>query len=155
MYDSPCLGGFLQVVCVKTKQGKPQDRTFRFSQQTVILPAPRSSFSYLNSATPFMEIELYPYTVNKRFALTISRGTSSQNQNLAVGITADNITGWGEAVPFTIGSQVQSFDLITNALQAFIPHLSVYHPLQRQSIEAVMKTSAPISSNGGDRSGTI
>jgi L-Ala-D/L-Glu epimerase len=85
-----------------------------------------------------MEIELYPYTVNKRFALTISRGTSSQNQNLAVGITADNITGWGEAVPFTIGSQVQSFDLINTALQAFIPHLSAYHPLQRQSIEAVM-----------------
>jgi L-Ala-D/L-Glu epimerase len=85
-----------------------------------------------------MEIELYPYTVNKRFALTISRGTSSQNQNLAVGITADNITGWGEAVPFTIGSQVQSFDRIITALQAFIPHLSVYHPLQRQSIEAVM-----------------
>jgi L-Ala-D/L-Glu epimerase len=86
-----------------------------------------------------MEIELYPYTVNKRFALTISRGTSSQNQNLAVGITADNITGWGEAVPFTIGSQVQSFDRINTALQAFIPHLSTYHPLQRQSIEGVMK----------------
>jgi hypothetical protein len=40
-----------------------------------------------------MEIELCPYTVNKRFALTIARGTSSQNQNLAVGITADHLTG--------------------------------------------------------------
>jgi L-Ala-D/L-Glu epimerase len=86
-----------------------------------------------------MEIELYPYTVNKRFALTIARGTSSQNQNLAVGITAANITGWGEAVPFTIGSQVQSFAQITTALQAIIPHLAAYHPLQRQSIEEVMK----------------
>jgi L-Ala-D/L-Glu epimerase len=85
-----------------------------------------------------MQIELYPYTVNKRFALTISRGTSSQNQNLAVGISADNITGWGEAVPFTIGTQVQSIDRITTALQAFIPHLAAYHPLQRQSIEQLM-----------------
>jgi L-Ala-D/L-Glu epimerase len=82
-----------------------------------------------------MEIELRPYTVNKRFALTIARGTSSQNQNLAVGITADNITGWGEAVPFSIGSQHQSFDLISTALQAFSPYLAAYHPLQRQSIE--------------------
>ncbi len=85
-----------------------------------------------------MEIEIYPYTVNKRFALTISRGTSSQNQNLAVGITADNITGWGEAVPFSIGSQVQSIDQITTALQAFIPHLAAYHPLQRQSIDSLI-----------------
>ncbi len=85
-----------------------------------------------------MEIELRPYTVNKRFALTISRGTSSKNQNLAVGITADNITGWGEAVPFSIGTQSQSFDRISTALQAFIPHLAAYHPLQRQSIENLM-----------------
>jgi L-Ala-D/L-Glu epimerase len=82
-----------------------------------------------------MEIELRPYTVNKRFALTIARGTSNQNQNLAVGITADNMTGWGEAVPFSIGSQSQSFDRISTALQAFSPHLAAYHPLQRQSIE--------------------
>ena len=85
-----------------------------------------------------MEIELRPYTVNKRFALTIARGTSSQNQNLAVGITADQITGWGEAVPFSIGSQYQSFELISTALQAFIPALAAYHPLQRQSIESLM-----------------
>jgi L-Ala-D/L-Glu epimerase len=85
-----------------------------------------------------MEIELRPYTVTKRFALTIARGTSSQNQNLAVGITADHLTGWGEAVPFSIGSQHQSFDQINAALQAFIPHLAAYHPLQRQSIESLM-----------------
>jgi L-Ala-D/L-Glu epimerase len=86
-----------------------------------------------------MEITLDPCTVNKRFALTISRGTSSQNQNLLVRVTADNITGWGEAVPFSIGSQVQSFDQIITALQAIIPHLAAYHPLQRQAIEMVMK----------------
>jgi L-Ala-D/L-Glu epimerase len=85
-----------------------------------------------------MEIVLSPYIVNKRFALTIARGTSSQNQNLAVGITADQITGWGEAVPFSIGTQMQSFEQITTVLEAFIPHLQVYHPLQRQEIEQLM-----------------
>jgi L-Ala-D/L-Glu epimerase len=85
-----------------------------------------------------MDIILSPYTVNKRFALTIARGTSSQNQNLAVGITADRLAGWGEAVPFSIGTQVQSFEQITTALAAFTPYLQAYHPLQRQEIEQLM-----------------
>jgi L-Ala-D/L-Glu epimerase len=85
-----------------------------------------------------MEIKLYPYTVTKRFALTISRGTSSQNHNLAVGITAEQITGWGEAVPFTIGDQVQSIAQITTALQEISPHLINLHPQQRQQIESLM-----------------
>jgi L-Ala-D/L-Glu epimerase len=85
-----------------------------------------------------MEIHLHPYTVHKRFVLTISRGTSSQNQNLAVEIVADGIAGWGEAVPFTIGSQVQSIDQITAALQAIIPRLANYHPHQRQAIDGLI-----------------
>ncbi len=85
-----------------------------------------------------MQIELYPYTVHKRFTLAISRGASSQNQNLAVRIFADGTAGWGEAVPFTIGTQTQSFEQITTALQAIIPKLATYHPLQRQAIESLM-----------------
>lgn len=85
-----------------------------------------------------MQIELYRYTVHKKFALTISRGTNHQNQNLAVGIVADGITGWGEAVPFTIGDRVQSCELITAALKAIIPQLTVYHPRQRQAIEQLV-----------------
>ncbi len=85
-----------------------------------------------------MQIELYPYTVHKRFVLKISRGTSSQNQNLAVGILADGITGWGEAVPFTIGTQTQSIEQISTALQAIVPKLAAYHPYQRQAIERLM-----------------
>jgi L-Ala-D/L-Glu epimerase len=85
-----------------------------------------------------MQIQLHPYTVHKRFALTISRGTSSQNQNLAVEIVADGIAGWGEAVPFTIGSQVQSIDRITAALQEISPRLANYHPQQRQEIDSLI-----------------
>jgi L-Ala-D/L-Glu epimerase len=91
-----------------------------------------------------MEIKLHPYTVNKRFALTISRGTSHQNQNLAVEISADGITGWGEAVPFTISSQVQSIEQIATYLRAIIPHLTAYHPHQRQEIgEIIAKYQLP------------
>jgi L-Ala-D/L-Glu epimerase len=85
-----------------------------------------------------MQIHLHPYTVHKRFVLTISRGTSSQNQNLAVEIVADGIAGWGEAVPFTIGSQVQSIDRITAALQETSPRLAKYHPHQRQEIDRLI-----------------
>jgi L-Ala-D/L-Glu epimerase len=85
-----------------------------------------------------MQIRLHPYTVHKRFALTISRGTSSQNQNLAVEIIADGIAGWGEAVRFTIGTQVQSIDQITAALQEIIPRLANYHPQQRQAIDSTI-----------------
>ncbi len=85
-----------------------------------------------------MKIRLHPYTVHKRFVLTISRGTSSQNQNLAVEIVADGIAGWGEAVPFTIGSQVQSIDQITAALQEISPRLANYHPHQRQEIDSLI-----------------
>ncbi len=85
-----------------------------------------------------MQVRLHPYTVHKRFVLRISRGTSSQNQNLAVEIIADGITGWGEAVPFTIGSQVQSIEQITAALEAIIPRLANYHPHQRQAIDSLI-----------------
>jgi muconate cycloisomerase len=86
-----------------------------------------------------MEIELHPFTVNKRFALTISRGTSSSNQNLWLKLTASWVTGWGEAVPFSIGSERQTIEQLTTALEAIIPKLSPYHPFQRQEIERVMK----------------
>jgi L-Ala-D/L-Glu epimerase len=86
-----------------------------------------------------LQIHLHPYTVTKRFALTISRGTSSQNQNIAIQITADGISGWGEAVPFTIGTQTQSSAQITTALEPFIPFLSNLHPHQRQEIELGME----------------
>ena len=57
---------------------------------------------------------------------------------MAVGIVADGITGWGEAVPFTIGTCVQSFEPIVTALKAIIPQLTVYHPHQRSEIDRLM-----------------
>ncbi len=82
-----------------------------------------------------MQIHIEPFTVHKRVPLTISRGTTSGSTNLWVRIEADGTEGWGEASPFSIGTQTQTTEKIIKDLAALVPELSFYHPLQRQLIE--------------------
>ncbi|MDJ0734120.1 MAG: dipeptide epimerase [Nostocaceae cyanobacterium] len=84
-----------------------------------------------------MEVFVTIFTVNKRFPLTISRGTTAQTTNVWVKITADGIEGWGEASPFGVGNHRQSTEMIVDALQQVTPKLAAFHPLQRQQIEQV------------------
>ncbi|MBD2327293.1 dipeptide epimerase [Alkalinema sp. FACHB-956] len=86
-----------------------------------------------------MQIRLQTFTVHKRFALTISRGTTSQSTNLFLRIEHDGIEGWGEASPFSIGEQSQSIDQIARSLQRITPLLAPYSPLERQSLDRVME----------------
>ena len=83
-----------------------------------------------------MQIHIEPFTVHKRVPLTISRGTTAGSTNLWVRIGADGTEGWGEASPFSIGTQPQTTEKITQDLVALVPVLSSYHPLQHQPIEA-------------------
>ena len=46
-----------------------------------------------------MQVEFRTLFLRKRFPLTISRGIIRGSENLFVGITKDNITGWGELSP--------------------------------------------------------
>ena len=46
-----------------------------------------------------MKIEFKTLYLKKRFPLTISRGVSRGGENLFIGITLDEITGWGELSP--------------------------------------------------------
>ena len=85
-----------------------------------------------------MIIRWQTFTVNKRFALTISRGTNSQSTNVWVVIQQDNIEGWGEAIPFSTGSQPQTTPAILEALQTLVPALESFHPLDRQEIEQLL-----------------
>ena len=82
-----------------------------------------------------MQLTIEPFTVTKRFPLRISRGTTAQNTNLWLRLTADGITGWGEITPFSI-TQGKKKD--TNQLLAEIhsiqPDLETFHPLDRQEI---------------------
>ncbi|MCL6755515.1 dipeptide epimerase [Nostoc sp. CCCryo 231-06] len=85
-----------------------------------------------------MQININLFTVNKRFPLTISRGTTAQTTNVWVRISQDGIEGWGEASPFGVGNHRQSTDTIKDALQQVVPLLQAFSPLQRQEIEQIL-----------------
>ncbi|MGF1493571.1 MAG: dipeptide epimerase [Microcoleaceae cyanobacterium] len=85
-----------------------------------------------------MQLHIQPYTIHKRFPLTISRGTSSQSTNLWVRLEQDGIEGWGEASPFSTGSQPQTTEVLQTALQQIVPTLAPYHPWEQQKITSVL-----------------
>ncbi|MEH2138451.1 dipeptide epimerase [Nostoc sp.] len=85
-----------------------------------------------------MQINVNLFTVNKRFPLTISRGTTAQTTNVWVRISDDGIEGWGEASPFGVGNHRQSTDTIKDSLDQIVPLLQAFSPLQRQQIEQVL-----------------
>ena len=87
-----------------------------------------------------MQITVDTFTVHKKFALRISRGTTAQSTNLWLRIYQDGIEGWGEASPFSIDKNkpkdsvelVSEFDRLNSCLEQF-------HPLQRQEINAQLE----------------
>lgn len=85
-----------------------------------------------------MQIRLQTFTVHKRFALTISRGTTAQTTNLWVEVEHDGIRGWGEASPFSVGEQPQTTDTIARALQKIAPLLKALSPVERQRIDRLL-----------------
>jgi L-alanine-DL-glutamate epimerase and related enzymes of enolase superfamily len=85
-----------------------------------------------------MQIRIATFTVHKRFALTISRGTTAQTTNVWIEVEHEGIRGWGEASPFSIGEQPQTTEQIARSLQKVAPLLKVFHPLERQRIEKLV-----------------
>lgn len=83
-----------------------------------------------------MKITFQPFTLHKRFALTISRGTVIKNTNFWLKIQQDDWEGWGEISPFSISNEkeIQSEDIYLE-LEKIIPQLEKFHPLERQKIE--------------------
>lgn len=85
-----------------------------------------------------MQLRIATFTVHKRFALTISRGTTAQTTNLWVEVEHDGIRGWGEASPFSIGEQPQTTEAIARSLQTIAPLLKSLSPLERQRIDRLL-----------------
>jgi L-alanine-DL-glutamate epimerase-like enolase superfamily enzyme len=85
-----------------------------------------------------VKLTVREFTVRKKFALTISRGTIAQSTNLWLRIAEDNIEGWGEASPFSISQAQPNSDRWQQELIAIIPQLEPFHPLQRQEILAIL-----------------
>ncbi len=86
-----------------------------------------------------MQIRVQPFTVHKRFPLTISRGTTAQSTNLWVEVEHAGLQGWGEASPFGLDAQPQTAEVLQAALQQAAPLLQPFSPLERQPIEQVLR----------------
>lgn len=87
-----------------------------------------------------MKLSIETFTVHKRFALTISRGTTAESQNVLVKIEQDGISGWGEATPFSIGEMQQTTADIVDGLQRMSMIADSLDPCDRQRIERIIKT---------------
>jgi L-Ala-D/L-Glu epimerase len=86
-----------------------------------------------------MQLAWATFTVNKRFPLTISRGTTAQTVNVWARVEADGIEGWGEASPFGIGDFRQSTEQILEHLARARPLLEPLHPLERARVEQTLR----------------
>jgi muconate cycloisomerase len=86
-----------------------------------------------------MHIQVTPFTVHKRFALTISRGTTAESTNLWLRLHHDGIEGWGEASPFSVGTTTQTTEDLTDALEQIAPRLEARSPFEGTAIEIAMQ----------------
>jgi len=91
-----------------------------------------------------MEIQITPFTVHKRFALKISRGSNTHNTNIWVSVEHHGITGWGEATPFSTGGKSQTTGEIVAALEQIAPVLQPFSPLERQKIQLTLAKSGTV-----------
>ncbi|MBE9177664.1 dipeptide epimerase [Oculatella sp. LEGE 06141] len=87
-----------------------------------------------------MKIHVHPFTVHKRFPLTISRGTSTKSTNLWLILEHDGLEGWGEASPFSVGQEPQTVELLMDALRQSATALEALSPFDQQQIEHTVHT---------------
>jgi L-Ala-D/L-Glu epimerase len=87
---------------------------------------------------PSMKLSCQPFTVHKRVPLTISRGTTAQSSNLWLKLSAEGLEGWGEAVPFSIGTHRQTFQMLMADIDLLAIALEPYHPFDRQAVGAAI-----------------
>ena len=80
-----------------------------------------------------MQISTEPFTVNKRVALTISRGTTAESTNTWLRLRCEGVEGWGEASPFSVG-QRQTSQTTREALAQVAPQLTSLSPFDQQAI---------------------
>ena len=95
-----------------------------------------------------MTISAHPFSLEKRHALTISRGTSAGTVNLRVVVESEGISGWGELAPSGVtGDSAETGQADLAALKA---SLEALEPWELDRIEAVLRghKSAAVGLNG-------
>ena len=94
-----------------------------------------------------MDFNISTFTVRKRFALTISRGTIEQTTNICLKIKDEEIEGIGEASPFSLSKQrAKNTEQLVLEFERITPKLVTFNPLQRQEIASVLKAEKISSS---------
>ena len=94
-----------------------------------------------------MHLDFEEFTVNKRFPLTISRGTTAQTTNIWLRVREEGIEGWGEATPFSVVKiKKDNRKSLSQELAEIAPSLAKFHPLERQKIEEFL-LEAEVSSS--------
>ncbi|GAB4459010.1 MAG: dipeptide epimerase [Armatimonadaceae bacterium] len=84
-----------------------------------------------------MQIGIEPLTLQKRYPLTISRGTSTGSRNLLVSVRHDGITGIGEFCPVSQVTPPENAETATIQLTTAAPLLTPLAPWEMQRIEEV------------------
>jgi L-alanine-DL-glutamate epimerase-like enolase superfamily enzyme len=82
-----------------------------------------------------MKLQIETFTVHKQVPLTISRGTTTTSTNIWLRLEQDGMVAWGEASPFSLGTQPQTTEVLVQALEAIAPRLEPLTPFDRQAIE--------------------
>ena len=81
-----------------------------------------------------MKLTIERFTVAKRFALTISRGTSTGSENLLVSIEHNGLTGIGEMAPTSGGAIAETAEMAEEALERWRPAIEQATPYEWQRI---------------------
>lgn len=94
-----------------------------------------------------MRVTFDLFTVHKRFALTISRGTYTENTNIGLKIESEGVEGLGEATPFSVvNGKEKNSEQLQQELEKLIPIIEPFHPLENQEIEGILKQNNVSSS---------
>ena len=84
-----------------------------------------------------MKIVAQPFALEKRHALTISRGTSAGTVNLRVAVESEGISGWGELAPSGVTGDSAQTGLAD--LEILRPQLEALEPWEIDRIEAILR----------------
>ncbi|HLV81801.1 MAG TPA: dipeptide epimerase [Chthonomonadaceae bacterium] len=85
-----------------------------------------------------MRIEARRFTLTKRYALTISRGTSAGSENLLVEVEAEGVTGFGEMAPYSGGAVPETAEEAEADIRRWAPLLAGCSPWEMQRIEGLL-----------------
>ncbi|HLJ55428.1 MAG TPA: dipeptide epimerase, partial [Chthonomonadaceae bacterium] len=89
-----------------------------------------------------MKITLRRFSVTKRHALTISRGTSSGSENLLVVVEHEGVTGLGEMAPTSGGAVAETAESAEADLDRWRGPLAQLVPWEMQRVDALLDGGA-------------